>query len=182
MVPGGDGHGAVSREPHCDGVGVAQAALQRVAVCMLRFGGAAATLALALAVAGCTAQPPPQSTYSSGPQRVLGYVSHAEAAECDMQGHLAGANAVAGERQPTTRSARRACYPKPTHGRRSPSSGRTRTISIGAKCRQTKGSSDSRVRSLLPTDAIRKGEGVWRHDPTKWLSRARSGIPWLQQS
>ena len=57
-------------------------------VCVSGFGGAVATIALTLAVA---AQPPPQSTYSSGPQRVLGYVSHAEAAECDMQGQMAGA-------------------------------------------------------------------------------------------
>ena len=57
-------------------------------VCVSGFGGAVATIALMLAVA---AQPPPQSTYSSGPQRVLGYVSHAEAAECDMQGQMAGA-------------------------------------------------------------------------------------------
>jgi hypothetical protein len=64
-------------------------------VCVSGFGGPVATITLALAVAGCAAQPPPQSTYSSGPQRVLGYVSHAEAAECDMQGHLAGAKAYA---------------------------------------------------------------------------------------
>ena len=60
-------------------------------ICVSGFGDYVATIALALAVAGCAAQPPPQSTYSSGPQRVLGYVSHAEAAECDMQGKMAGA-------------------------------------------------------------------------------------------
>jgi hypothetical protein len=63
--------------------------LERVSVS--GFGHHVATIALALAVAGCAAQSPPQSTYSSGPQRVLGYVSHAEAAECDMQGQMAGA-------------------------------------------------------------------------------------------
>ena len=60
-------------------------------VCVSGFGENVATITLALAVAGCAAQPPPQSTYWSGPQRVLGYVSHAEAAECDMQGQMAGA-------------------------------------------------------------------------------------------
>jgi hypothetical protein len=59
--------------------------------CVSGFGGAVATITLALAVAGCAAQPPPRSTYSTGPQRVLGYVSHAEAAECDRQGQMAGA-------------------------------------------------------------------------------------------
>jgi len=65
-------------------------------VCVSGFGDYVATITFAVAVAGCAAQPPPQSTYSSNPQRVLGYVSHAEAAECDMQGHLAGANAGRG--------------------------------------------------------------------------------------
>jgi hypothetical protein len=65
-------------------------------VCVSGFGGPVATITLALAVAGCAAQPPPQSTYSSGPQRVLGYVSHAEAAECDMQGQMASADAGRG--------------------------------------------------------------------------------------
>jgi hypothetical protein len=59
--------------------------------CVSGFGGAVATITLALAVAGCAAQPPPRSTYSTGPQRVLGYVSHAEAAECDRQGQMASA-------------------------------------------------------------------------------------------
>jgi hypothetical protein len=55
-------------------------------------GDYVATITLALTVAGCAAQPPPQSTYPSGPQRVLGYVSHAEAAECDMRGQMASAD------------------------------------------------------------------------------------------
>ena len=60
-------------------------------VCVSGFGDYVATITFAVAVAGCAAQPPPQSTYSSNPQRVLGYVSHAEAAECDRQGQMAGA-------------------------------------------------------------------------------------------
>ncbi len=65
-------------------------------VCVPGFGDYMATIALALTVAGCAAQPPPQSTYPSGPQRVLGYVSHAEAAECDMRGQMASADASRG--------------------------------------------------------------------------------------
>ena len=61
-------------------------------VCVPGFGDYVATITLALTVAGCAAQPPPQSTYPSGPQRVLGYVSHAEAAECDMRGQMASAD------------------------------------------------------------------------------------------
>ena len=61
-------------------------------ICVSGFGDYVATITFAVAVAGCAAQPPPQSTYSSGPQRVLGYVSHAEAAECDMQGQMASAD------------------------------------------------------------------------------------------
>jgi hypothetical protein len=60
------------------------------------FGDYVATITLALTVAGCAAQPPPQSTYPSGPQRVLGYVSHAEAAQCDMRGQMASADASRG--------------------------------------------------------------------------------------
>ena len=71
------------------GVNFAMTKAQRV--CVSGFGDYVATTTIALAVAGCAAQPPPQSTYSSGPQRVLGYVSHAEAAECDMRGQMAGA-------------------------------------------------------------------------------------------
>ncbi len=65
-------------------------------VCVPGFGDYMATITLALTVAGCAAQPPPQSTYPSGPQRVLGYVSHAEAAECDMRGQMASADASRG--------------------------------------------------------------------------------------
>ena len=72
------------------GVNFAMTKAQRV--CVSGFGDYVATTTIALAVAGCAAQPPPQSTYSSGPQRVLGYVSHAEAAECDMQGQMASAD------------------------------------------------------------------------------------------